>query len=161
MDVQIRVLTEQDAGELFRLRRLALLDAPDAFLAAPEDDLYASESATREQLRRGSDAAVFGAYTEGLAGMLGLYRASHVKSAHKAFLWGMFVLPASRRRGLGRALLDAAIAHARTRTGIAAVHLSVSSGATAARRLYEQAGFRVWGTERDAIRVGRRSFDEY
>jgi len=93
--------------------------------------------------------------------MLGLYRASHVKSAHKAFLWGMFVLPASRRRGLGRALLDAAIAHARTRTGIAAVHLSVSSGATAARRLYEQAGFRVWGTERDAIRVGRRSFDEY
>jgi RimJ/RimL family protein N-acetyltransferase len=160
MSVQIRVLTEQDAGEFFRLRRRALLEAPEAFLAAPEDDLVSTEAAAREQLRR-AGAAVFGAYSDVLAGMLGLYRGSHAKSAHKVFLWGMFVRPESRRQGLARALVEAAIAHASGLPGVAVVHLSVSGGASAARRLYEAAGFRVWGTEPDAIRVAGRSFDEF
>jgi RimJ/RimL family protein N-acetyltransferase len=161
MDAQIRVLTEQDAAQLFRLRRRALLDAPYAFVSAPADDLVSSEQAARKQLRRGGDAAVYGAFTDGLAGMLGWYRSRHLKEAHKVFLWGMFVVPEARRRGLGRALLDAVIAHASALPGSAALYLGVSSGAPAARTLYEQAGFSVWGTDRDAIRVDGRSYDEH
>jgi RimJ/RimL family protein N-acetyltransferase len=161
MDLQIRVLTEKDAGELFRLRCQSLLAAPEVFLASPGDDLVSSEDAARELLMRGGDAAVFGAFADGLQGMLGLYRATHLKSAHKIHLWGMFVLPQWRRRGVGGALLHAAIAHARTLPGVSSVHLGVSGAAPAARRLYERAGFTVWGVEREAIRLDGRSFDEH
>ena len=33
MTLEIRILNQNDAGELFRLRRRALLDAPLAFLS--------------------------------------------------------------------------------------------------------------------------------
>jgi|SRR5208282_4622255 len=161
MGLQVRVLTEGDASALFRLRRESLLDAPPAFLASPGDDLVSSEDAARELLMRGGDAAVFGASTDGLHGMVGLYRDRHLKSAHRIHLWGMFVQPEWRRQGVGGALLDAAIGHARTLKGVSSLHLSVSDAAPAARRLYEQSGFTVWGVERDAIRFEGRSFDEY
>jgi [ribosomal protein S18]-alanine N-acetyltransferase len=56
------------------------------------------------------------------------------------------VLPDGRRRGLGRALLDAVLAEARRR-GLASVVLEVAADNEAARRLYAASGF---------IQVGRR-----
>jgi hypothetical protein len=86
---QIRELGAVDAEPLFRLRRHALLDAPLAFAACPEDDLATSVAAVRELLSRGRGSAVFGAFHPELVGMLGLYRDRHVKAAHKVHLWGM------------------------------------------------------------------------
>ena len=160
MTPQIRILTEDDAGELFRLRRSALLDSPLAFLASPEDDLASSESAVRELLKPRRDSVVFGAYTQELVGMLGLARANPRKAAHKIKLWGMYVLPTCRGQGVGMLLLDAAIRYARTLDGAASVHLSVSESAPAARRLYERAGFEMWGVEPDAIRFDGASASE-
>jgi ribosomal-protein-alanine N-acetyltransferase len=56
------------------------------------------------------------------------------------------VLPRMRRRGFGRALLDAAVAQAGTR-GCGSMVLEVASDNAAARLLYETAGF---------VRVGTR-----
>lgn len=154
------MLNEDDAGELFRLRRGALLDSPLAFVASPEDDLASSEEAVRELLKPQRESVVFGAYTQGLVGMLGLSRASQRKAAHKIGLWGMFVLPAFRRQGVGKRLLDAAICYARSLDGAASVHLSVSESADAARHLYERAGFETWGVEPDAVRFEARSASE-
>ncbi|MFL6603543.1 MAG: GNAT family N-acetyltransferase [Steroidobacteraceae bacterium] len=160
MTAQIRILTEGDAGELFRLRHSALLDSPLAFLASPEDDLASSEAAVRGLLKPQRESVVFGAYTQGLVGMLGLYRANQRKAAHKANLWGMFVVAVCRQQGVGIRLLDAAICYARTLDGVTSVHLSVSESAAAARRLYEKAGFQTWGVEPDAIRFENRSDGE-
>jgi ribosomal protein S18 acetylase RimI-like enzyme len=163
MSTQIRLLEEQDAAALFGLRRQALLDAPFAFLASPEDDRLSSAAAAREQLKNGApDSVVFGAFQDQqLVGMLGLYRGDHVKTAHKINLWGMFVLPGSRGLHLGEQLLHAAIDYARTLPGAAVVHLGVSESAGSARRAYEKAGFRVWGIEPDAIRFQGRSASEH
>ena len=89
--------------------------------------------------------------------MLGLYRENLRKAAHKAHLWGMFVLATHRRQGLAARLLEAAIRYARTIDGITSVQLSVSDSAIGAQRLYESAGFKTWGIEPDAIRVGTQS----
>jgi ribosomal protein S18 acetylase RimI-like enzyme len=158
--LEIRILNQGDAGELFRLRRSALLDSPRAFLASPEDDLASSEAAVRELLDPGRKSVVFGAHKPGLVGMLGLYRATQRKAAHKVNLWGMFVLPTCRGQGLAAQLLNAAIRYARTLDGVRSVHLSVSESAVAARRLYEKAGFETWGVEPDAIRFEGRSDGE-
>lgn len=157
----IRLLGSADAEAYLALRREALADAPLAFSASPEDDLAASADAVREQLRRGPDAVVVGAFDGGLIGAVGLHRDRHRKAAHKVHLWGMYVTPACRRRGVGAALLDAVLAHAATLPGVDAVRLTVSDAAPGARRLYERAGFEVWGTEPAALRYDGRSVVEH
>jgi len=160
MTLQIRILSEADAGELFRLRQGALLESPLAFLASPEDDLASSEAAVRALLQPQRESVVFGAHTRELVGMLGLSRANQRKAAHKTRLWGMFVLPPFRRHGVGMQLLDAAIRYARSLDGVASVHLSVSESASAAIHLYERAGFETWGIEPDAVRFEAQSVPE-
>jgi RimJ/RimL family protein N-acetyltransferase len=157
MTPEIRRIDEADAPDFVRLRRTALVDSPESFLASPEDDWASSEVAVRELLRRQPDSVVFGAYAPQLVGMLGLYRESPRKAAHKARLWGMFIEATHRRQGLAARLLDAAINYARSLDGITSVQLSVSDSATGAQRVYESAGFKTWGIEPDAIRVGTRS----
>ena len=159
MTLEIRILNQDDAGQLFRLRRSALLDSPLAVLASPEDDAATSEAAVHELLEQ-RKSVVFGAYRPELIGMLGLYRANQRKTAHKINLWGMFVLPTCRGQGVAARLLDAAVRYVRTLDGITSVHLSVSESAVAARHLYEKAGFETWGVEPDAIRFEERSDSE-
>jgi ribosomal protein S18 acetylase RimI-like enzyme len=161
MNVTIRVLGPADAVALFRLRRQALLEAPEAFLASPEDDLASSEAAVREQLGRGPESVVFGAMAEHVVGMLGVRRAQRLKTAHKVDLWGMFVDTTWRSQGLGERLLRAALAHCRTLSGVASVHLGVSESAQAAKRLYERVGFTVWAVEPDAMRYRGKSIAEH
>lgn len=62
-------------------------------------------------------------------------------AAPYAFLSDVFVQSAYRGRGVGRALVDAAVEHARA-CGAALLRLDVLLGNAAARRLYERAGFR-------------------
>jgi ribosomal protein S18 acetylase RimI-like enzyme len=157
----IRKLRAEDAEAYVELRRQALQDAPGAFAASAEDDLVATAEAVREQLRRAPESVLIGAFRERLVGMVGLYRERHVKSAPQAHLWGMYVAPAVRGQGIGSLLLAAALDHARTLPGVSWVHLSVSSAAPAAQRLYERAGFRVWGSEPDALRHGGETLVEH
>jgi GNAT superfamily N-acetyltransferase len=161
MSLQVRILTPADAAALVAIRQAALLDSPGAFLASPEDDFASAESAVRELLERKPDSVVFGAFTPDLSGMLGFYRDASRKAAHKGHLWGMFVLPAQRRHALAARLLQAAIEYARGLPGVASLHLCVSAAVPGARGLYEKAGFRSWGIEPDAIRIGESSYSDH
>ena len=76
-------------------------------------------------------------------------------------LWGMYVTPEHRHRGFAAQLLDAAIAHARTLTGVGWIDLTVTSAADAACRLYQRAGFTRWGTAADALRCDGVAVDEH
>lgn len=71
--------------------------------------------------------------------------------AHVGVL-GMGVLPACRRRGLGRRLIDAALAAA-CRRGMLRVELQVRASNAPAIALYDAAGFRREGVRRRAARV--------
>ncbi len=157
----IRRLHPPDAVSLVALRREALVNSPLAFEASPDDDRGLELDLVRASLADEREQAVFG-YFEGasLAGMVGVARASGAKRRHKAYVWGMYVAPRARRKGAGRALLEAAIANARVWPGIERLHLSVTSAAAEARRMYEEAGFRVWGEEERALQWKGRFVDE-
>jgi hypothetical protein len=58
-------------------------------------------------------------------------------------------------------LLEATLLHARRIDGLASVYLSVSEKTPGAKRLYEAAGFVVWGLEPNCIRYGGVSASEY
>ena len=151
--IDVRVLGEDDFADYARVRRQALAEIPLAFAASPETDAASFPEALR--------SPVFGAFDGGLIGIAGLLRDRHAKSAHKIHLWGMYVAPSHRGHGAGARLLSAAIDHARSLPGISWIHLGVTSAAPQARRLYERAGFRVWGTDVDALRHDGQSVDEF
>jgi ribosomal protein S18 acetylase RimI-like enzyme len=68
------------------------------------------------------------------------FRPSLYTGALDAYLEELYVVPERRGQGLGRALLQAAMAHARER-GAARIDLGTSEVDVAARALYESAGF--------------------
>jgi ribosomal protein S18 acetylase RimI-like enzyme len=68
------------------------------------------------------------------------FRPSLMTGAFDAYLEELFVAPAKRGHGLGRALLEAAMDRARQR-GAAHMDVGTSADDTAARALYESAGF--------------------
>jgi RimJ/RimL family protein N-acetyltransferase len=157
----IRELRESDAEAYVALRRQALLDSPLAFGASPADDFVSSAETVRERLRGAPEWAILGAFQPALVGSVGVFRGHHAKGSHKARIWGMYVAPGHRRCGIGADLLQAAVRHARSLPGVTWVHLSVSAAAPGARRLYERAGFEVWGTEPEALRHDGQSVVEH
>lgn len=97
---------------------------------------------------------VVGAFTgEHLVGVAGLRPETRPRTAHKAVLFGMAVRPEARGRGVGRALVEAVVAHARARPGTHVVTLTVTEGNAPAERLYAACGFRAFGTEPLALRT--------
>jgi tRNA threonylcarbamoyladenosine biosynthesis protein TsaB len=79
-------------------------------------------------------------------------------AADEAEILSLVVLPETRRRGWGRALLEAGSAEASLR-GARRLFLEVASDNTAARRLYEAAGFREAGVRPAYYREAGRSAD--
>jgi RimJ/RimL family protein N-acetyltransferase len=159
--IAIRLLTADDAEEYAAFRRESLLDAPLAFTSSPEDDSASSAEGVRKMLARGPDSVIVGAFEPELAGAVGMYRDHHLKRAHKLHVWGVYVRPSHRGRGVAVALLNAAIDHARSMPGIACLDLSVNSTAPGAQRVYERVGFRFWGTEPDALRFAGEITQEH
>jgi ribosomal protein S18 acetylase RimI-like enzyme len=92
---------------------------------------------TRELLRSG-DIAVLLAESDGVAVMS--FRPSLWTDALECYLAELYVVPARRGHGLGRALLEAALELARD-TGADYICLATSEDDTAARSLYESSGF--------------------
>ena len=95
---------------------------------------------------------IFGAFRRHLVRAIGLYRDRNIKASHKAHIWGMYVALDERGGGMGRELLKAALDHASSIPAVTWVHVGVTSAAPAAERFYTRAGFRIWGTEPDALR---------
>ena len=144
------------------LRREALASDPLAFGATAEDDPALDSAFATRSLSDPSSAVIFAAFVARAAvGMVGLARMPREKVRHRALVWGMFVQPPYRGHGVGAALLAAALDHARSWSGVRQVHLSVTASAPGARRLYERAGFVVWGREPRALGWNGTFIDEY
>jgi ribosomal protein S18 acetylase RimI-like enzyme len=79
-----------------------------------------------------------GSGPDGLAALR--FRPALWSAALECYLAELYVVPARRGQGLGRALLEAAMAHARER-GADYMDLGTGETDTAARSLYESCGF--------------------
>jgi GNAT superfamily N-acetyltransferase len=130
----IRIATSADAEPAARLLHdfNSEFDSPTpgvAVLAPRLDRLLAAAEVT---------ILLGGAGPDGIA-VLRL-RPSIFEAGPTAYLEELYVAPAMRGRGLGRALLEATMAEAR-RAGAARIELGTEEGDVAARALYESAGF--------------------
>lgn len=159
MTTTIRPLGAADAPAYHALRLRMLRDCPDAFTSSFEEDAAKPMSWVVARLTPDpQDGTVLGAFDErgALVGSIGLAREARQKQRHKALVFGMFVAPERAERGVGRELLAACVARARAIVGLEQIDLTVTATNARARRLYEAAGFRVFGIEERALKIGDR-----
>ena len=131
---EIRRATAEDAADLARL----FTDFNREFdEPTPEPEVAAERVA--EHIERGhSTFLLVGDGPDGFAQLR--YQASLYSAGLEAHLQELYVVPALRGRGLGRALLEAAFEEARA-AGADQIDLGTSEDDVAARGLYESAGF--------------------
>ena len=163
---EIRPLGTDDAAEFHALRLRGLSESPEAFGMSFAEDVATPLEAVAERLtpsRAPTGRVVVGAFIDGvLVGVVGCGQDARLKSRHRAVIWGMYVAPEARGRGVGRRLIDRVISEARTWPDVERLFLTVTERSHAARALYGAVGFQPFGREEDGLRQdGYRDVLEY
>jgi RimJ/RimL family protein N-acetyltransferase len=154
----IRPAHPRDAGALVELAQ-DIAAEPEGWLISDGGwRTAADERRYLKAIRRYRDAAVFVAEAEGgIVGRMSLARDPHPASRHVADL-GLMVAARARRQGIGRALLEQAVAWA-GEVGVRKLELHVFPHNEAAIALYDAFGFEREGYRKAHYRRGRDFVD--
>jgi RimJ/RimL family protein N-acetyltransferase len=159
--MRIRALEPSDVELFYPFRLRGLRESPEAFGSTFAEESVMSAEVRRSRFHCTDENFVLGAFGEDgqLIGVAGFYRETHLKLRHKGFVWGMYVSPESRGRGVGGALLTAVIERARALPGLEQICLDVVTVNEAARGLYLSQGFQVYALEREAMKQDGEHYD--
>jgi ribosomal protein S18 acetylase RimI-like enzyme len=152
--LKVRLLEADDVASYRELRLEGLKGYSEAFPRRGKSWEYEATKPVSWWTERLEMNTVFRGWVDRspLVGVAGLRVHGEVKLRHKSVLWGMYVRPKARGRGLAAALVQQVVEHARTL--VEEICLSVVASNAAACRLYRAAGFQEYGLERRAIKVG-------
>jgi RimJ/RimL family protein N-acetyltransferase len=159
------------------VRRLVPSDAPlhralmlEAYALSPA--AFTSSVAEREALpiqwwaARMADTPnapelVYGAFIEQeLVGAAGLSIEQRERTSHKATLFGMYVRESVRGQGVGWRLVEEILSFAQRSGRLEVVQLTVSESNQGAIALYTRCGFKPFGTEPMAVKLGSEYFSK-
>ena len=154
MDIGLRRAEPTDDAPLGRLDSAAWVeDANVVPPPAPTQPFFGERTRPQDVLVAEIDGEVVGYVTVRSPTPL-------ASNAHVLQIQGLAVDPAFRRRGIGRALVEAAVAEARRR-GARKISLRVLATNPDAQRLYRSCGFEVEGVLREEFLVGGRYVDDW
>ena len=151
--LEIRLMRDADLTAYKALRDAMLARHEEAFTS----DAAAERSREAESYRSRLSGAGHCLFTllawdgRQLLGALSAERDGRAKIRHIAHIVGMMVDEAAQGRGLGRALMQAALALLSQDEALQLVTLSVTRSNAPARRLYERCGFTRYGRLEGAI----------
>ncbi|MGU3780568.1 N-acetyltransferase family protein [Burkholderia metallica] len=162
MTITTRLLDAADAARFQTVRLRAVDTAPTSFLPTLEEESQVPVDEFATRITPNHERAVFGAFDgDTLVGITGVRRDARVKIALKATIWGVFVDPAYRGRGIAQTLLESATVHAAQAWGCKQLMLCVNEVNATAERLYASQGFVRFGTEPRSMFVNGRFYDEH
>lgn len=154
--MHIRLLHQEDLRHWAALRLEALRNAPASFGSSFEEEDQWSLLEFEKRLLKNK---IFGAFlNDQLVGSAGLYKLDHIKTKHKGILWGMYIKPEYRRRGIADALLVEVINGARDL--VIQLQLTCATNNPVAIRLYQKHGFKIYGTEPSSLKIDDIFYDE-
>ncbi|MDU5105211.1 GNAT family N-acetyltransferase [Clostridium sp.] len=165
--MKIRRLTEDNAREFWELRFRALREDGDAFGATYEEEIKKPiqsliEIFNNNYIKPINNNFILGAFNDEnkIIGVIGLYRETRIKLRHKATIWGMYIIPEYRRKGIAKKLLTELINIAKTMEELEQLSLAVVSSNTKAIGLYNTLEFITYGKEKNAIKSNNKYYDE-
>lgn len=159
--LDIRILSKDDAPAYHRLRLEGLREAPTAFGSSYKEEVGFSPAQVEARLTANlPHIATFGAFLDGvLVGIATHVGNTRLKTRHKSGLAGMYVTGSARGHGIGRRLVDAVIAHARTLPDVEEIAVTVTVGNEGARRLYLSTGFEPVAVMPHDLKVDSQYYD--
>jgi ribosomal protein S18 acetylase RimI-like enzyme len=138
----VRPLAPDDAPAYRALRLAGIAELPAAFCTTHALESSLPLARIAERLSVTQNQIIFGAFeNEALIAIAGLRREPIAVVHDKASLWGVYVAPQARGRGVARQLLRAAITHACAIPELARLRLAVAHDNHAAQSLYLGCGF--------------------
>ena len=160
--MNIRILKESDAHIYQELRLDALKMNPESFGSTYEREAGFTLETVMERIKPTKDKYIMGAFDPkgSLVGIVTFIRENDTKNRHKGNVFGMYIAPHSRGQGLGKVLMKELISKAKNCDGLEQINLTVVSNNDHAKNLYQSLGFKVYGTERNALKDQGHYFDE-
>lgn len=153
----IRLLEKEDWKQFKAIRLEALFECPEAFGSSFEEESNLSDAEFEQNFKK---STIFGAIQNNqLVGCAGFFICSLSKMSHRGVIFSMYIQNGYRGLGIGDALLKAVITHAKNR--VMQLHLTVVTTNQTALKLYQKNGFRIYGTEPRALKIGDQFYDEH
>jgi len=154
----IRRLTHDDVDAYRAIRIEALTVSPESYGTSAANFGARPMESLLKQMDRSAFFGVIDAAGD-LAGIVVYDRDDGERETHRGWLLQVYVKPSMRGTGASLGLMEAAVAHARTE--VIQVHLMVGAHNAPAIRLYEKAGFKIYGTDPRCLLVNGRYIDEH
>lgn len=159
--MEYRQLAPDDYQEYSKLRSEALATNPEAF-GSTEEQEKDSRQQRFEAMQQSDSNFIMGAFDDKkMIGMVGYMRNRGPKVKHKGEIWGVYISPAYRGRKISSQLLKMTIDKAFNESDVELLQLGVAFGNNSALILYANAGFDVFGVEKQALYVNGTYLDEY
>ena len=158
----IKKLNPEDIQSYRNLRLEGLTEKPHYFGASVQDERNNTDEVYLDGFgANGSASFVLGKFLGSkLVGVIGFRRFAFGNLRHKASLWGMYVAPEHREKGIGAELVKGCLEIARKVKGLETIQLAVESKNRPAQKLYSRFGFKRFAQEKRALKVKGEYYDE-
>lgn len=158
MDIIFRELNEADASAYQVLRMKALKEEPHAFTRSYDDECTLSNHDFEVHITATDNRFTLGVFDgNNLVACVHFSRPPQSQKRHLGEVTDLYVEPSYRSEDIGKDLLSDCIERATDMPYLAYLDATCSSDSIHAMRLFERAGFEVWGVETNAIHVNGKA----
>lgn len=157
-----RLLEKTEAQDYQKIRLESLQNNPEAFASTYEREAVFTLEKIESRVARTNNSFLLGAFDEeNLVGIVGFIKETSKKIQHKGFIYGMYVTPDYRGKGIAKELMVRVVQHAKeTFDDLEIITLSIVTNNVEARGLYLSLGFEIYGYEKHALKLDDQYYDE-